>query len=262
MFEWLEMEISAISTPRFHLVDGSVEPELSAVIDRSSLPLPSSYRKFVLKFGNAKLYRVSRTGYLIGVFAGPREVNSNCGIRILHLGFHNGASVYVKLEPGANLSELPIFEYEADSEERVADDFEQWLTESCARARNGFGKKRWADILRGPEPFTAEEEDVIETRRQMHWRMLGVDMDRRHVFEITNTSTRTLPVLTVGVRSRDGRLNGAIFLKVGNVGPGQTAVLHAECYRDLRPPDEIETFLLPDPQPEDRDFYGEFRSRI
>lgn len=65
-------------------------------------------------------------------------------------------------------------------------------------------------------------------------------------------------MLTVGARSKDGRLNGAIRLKIGHVGPGQTAVLHVDCYKDFRPPQEIETFALSDPGPEDREYYSEF----
>jgi hypothetical protein len=256
MFEWLEQEISAIKTPRFHVVDGPVEAKLREAVMQSDLPLPPSYREFVLKFGNAKLYRMPRCdSYRIGVFAGPREATLSDGARIYHLGFHDGASVYVK--PGSNSTELPIFEFESGSEEKVADDFAEWLRESCAHARNTYGKEKWAEIVRGPEPFTVEEQEVIEARRAIQWRVLGIDADGNHIFEMTNASRRALPVLTVGVRSKDRRLNGAVLLKIEHIGPGQTGTVNAGCYKGLVSPREIEVFALPDPQPEDRERYVE-----
>jgi hypothetical protein len=163
--------------------------------------------------------------------------------------------VYVK--PQSSSTELPVFEFEAGTEEKVADDFEEWLRESCAHARNTYGKEKWAEIMHGPEPFTVEEQEVIEARRAIQWQVLGIDADGNHIFEVTNASGHALPVLTVGARSKDHRLNGAVRLKIGLIGPGQKGVVHADCYKDLVSPQEIEVFALPDPQPEDRERYDE-----
>jgi hypothetical protein len=231
MFEWLEHEISIIKTPRFHVVDGPVEAKLREAVMHSGLPLSPSYKEFVLKFGNAKLYRRAQSdGYRVGVFAGPSS------------------------------TEFPVFEFESGSEEKVADDFEEWLRESCAHARNTYGKEKWAEIVRGPEPFTVEERQLIEARHAIQWRVLGIDADGNHIFEVTNASGRALQLLTVGVCSKDHRLNGAIRLKIGHIGPGQTGIVHADCYKDLVSPHVIEVFALPDPQPEDRERYAELRS--
>jgi hypothetical protein len=256
VFDWLEQEIRAIKTPRFHLVDGPADLRMRQAVTASKLPLPAPYREFVLKFGNAKLYRTGITAYRIGVFAGPREKILMEGTRFYQIGFHGGASVCVL--PTAQTAGSPIYELESGVTEKAGDDFAEWLARSCARAKDGYGLEKWAEILRGPAPFTPEEEQILEARRQIRWRMVGIDADGNHVFEISNTGRRTLPVLTVGVRSRDKRLNGAVFLRIGHVGPGETAVLHADCYKDLRPPEDIEVFALPDPQPEDREEYGEF----
>ncbi len=259
MFEWLEQEISAIETPRFHVVDGPVEAKLQEAIMHSRFPLPPSYREFVLKFGSAKLYRRTKSdSYRIGVFAGPREAILNDGTHIYHIGFHDGASVYVK--PRSVSTELPIFEFESNSEEKVADNFEAWLRGSCAQARNTYGNEKWAEIVRGPEPFTVEEREVIEVRRAIQWRVLGIDAGGNHVFAVTNASRRALPVITVGARSSDRRLNGTVLLKIGHIVPGQTGIVLAGCYKGLISPHEIEVFALPDPQPEDRERYAELRS--
>jgi hypothetical protein len=260
MFEWLEQEIFAIKTPRFHVVDGPAEAKLREAVRQSNLPLPPAYREFVLKFGNAKLYRMAASdSYRIGIFAGPKEATLADGTGIYHLGFHDGASVYVKPEPNSTV--LPIFEFESGSEEKVADDFGGWLTESCVQARSAYGREKWAEIVRGPEPFTAEENEVIEARRLIQWRVLGIDAEGNHIFELVNAGSRTLPVLTVGVRSKDRRLNGAVLLKIGHIRPGQTGIVHTDCYKDLMSPRDIEIFALPDPQPEDREQYAELRSR-
>ena len=68
-----------------------------------------------------------------------------------------------------------------------------------------------------------------------------------------------LPALTIGVRSKDQELNGLIRLNVSRVGPGQVSVLNVGCYKKLVPPEEIEVFAVPDPQPEDRNYYYEFK---
>jgi len=260
MFEWLEEEISKVKTPRFHVVDGPADAKLREAVTEAGLDVPPAYKEFVLKFGNAKLYRNTRnSSYQIGVFASPREAVLGSGKRIYHIGFHNGASVYLKHL--SNSSPLPIFEFESSWEEAVASSFEEWLSESCASARKKYGKARWAEILRGPKPFSGEENEIIEARRLVSWRVLGIDPDGNHIFEITNTGRRALMALTVGARSKDGRLNGAIRLDVRHVGPGETALLHASCYKDLVQPQEVDVFALPDPQPEDRDYYWEFKEK-
>lgn len=256
MFEWLELELSLIKTPRFHLIEGPADLKLAELVTQSSLPVPSSYKQFILKFGNAKLYRTARTSYRIGIFAGPREATLHDGTHIYHLGFHEGASVYVK--PESSPGDFPIFEFEDKSEERVAKSFEEWLAASCTLARNKYTKGKWAEILRGPNLFTPEEEEIIETRRRIRWQVLGIDADGNHIFEVTNAGSRSLPLITIGLRSKDRRLNGAVRLNIRHVGPDQTAVLHAACYKNLVPPEDIEVFALPDPQPEDRDYYYEF----
>src|ERR1700722_7796919 len=117
MFEWLERELSAIKTPRFHLVDGPADTKLREAVTQSDLPLPSSYKDFVLTFGNAKLYRLSRCGYRIGVFAGPREKYLADGTRNYEVGFHEGATAY--FVQSVNQFEFPVFELESGSREMV-----------------------------------------------------------------------------------------------------------------------------------------------
>jgi hypothetical protein len=257
MFEWLERELSLIKTPHFHLVDGPADKRLREAVNASSIRLPSSYQEFVLNFGNAKLYRdSSNNSYRIGVFCAPRMAVLEDGTHIYHIGFHDGASVYVK--ESSDLKDGPIFEFEEDSEEIVADSFEEWLTASCANIRDAYTRDQWEEIVRGPRPFTAEEAEIIKARGSIHWALLGIDGERNHVFEVMNQSSRRLSSLTIGVRSKDGRLNGAIHLDIAHIRPGQKDIVRANCYKNLISPQEIEIFGLPDPKPEDRDYYWEF----
>jgi hypothetical protein len=256
MYEWLEDEIRSIKTPRFHVVDGPAVAKLKDAVLKSDLPIPRSYREFVLKFGNAKLYhRAKNDSYEVGVFAAPRAAELDKGTRVFHLGYHDGASVYVKIDE--NSTECPVFEYDCGAEENVAADFEQWLTESCDRARSRYPGRTWEQIIRGPEPFTATEHELIEARRRIRWAVVGIDAEGDHIIEVENRGTRPLRLLTVGVRSKDRRLNGAVRIRIGHIMPGQRDIVHASCYKDLRPPGEIELFSLPDPQPEDRERFPE-----
>ncbi len=256
MFEWLSRELASIQTPRFHVVDGTVDPKLRSAVASSSLALPGSYQDFVLEFGNAKLYRQSRSGYTIGVFAAPRSAKPGDLAEIYQIGFHNSRAIYVGCS--AWDSDWPVYRGGKGPARKVAGDFHEWLVAACDAARNSYPPDKWAQIMRGPARFSQDEEHIIAARRRFEWRVLEIDQSGDRVIEVKNGSDRLLPVLTIGVRSRDGRLNGAIRLKVGHVHPGQTDVLRSPCYKDLFRPEEIELFSLPDPQPEDREYYPEF----
>lgn len=257
MFEWLETEISAIKTPRFHVVDGPADENLRETVVGSIVPMPTAYKDFVLRFGNARLYRQARNNsYCIGVFRAPREAVLDDGTAIYYIGFHDGASVYIK--GASNPASAPIFESEAESSEKVASSFDEWLRKSCAYAKSRYSKKKWAEIIRGPDPFSLEERDIIEARKLIHWRVVRIDTEGNHIVEVTNASKRTLNALTIGVRSSNGRLNGAIRVNVRDIRPGQTALLSVDCYKNIASPNDVELFSLSDPMPEDRDFYIEF----
>jgi hypothetical protein len=256
MFEWLEREISEIKTPGFHSIDGPANARMQNAILKSGTVLPTGYREFVLRYGNARLYRRSYSGYRVGVFAGPRSARLDNGQPICHVGFHEGARIYVK--PLTSSEALPIYEFEEGPERKVADNFEEWLEISCTNARKVYGKAIWAKILHGPKPFTIAENQILEARRMMLWRVLGLDPAGRFVFEVTNKGQYLLQALTIGVRSKDERLNGAVRLNVGDIGPGEKKLLQVDCYKDLVRPEEIEVFDFPEPKPEERDYFWEF----
>ena len=79
-------------------------------------------------------------------------------------------------------------------------------------------------------------------------------------FEVHNGSDRVLPFLSIGVRGRHGEINGGAWLPVSSVLPGQTRVIERDCYKKWLRPENVEVFDLPDPEPEDRDRYWEFKA--
>jgi hypothetical protein len=110
-----------------------------------------------------------------------------------------------------------------------------------------------------PPPFTAEELAIVEARRQFTWRVVGVAPGGEVLYEVTNGSNRNLPFLSIGIRGKVGNLQGGVWLPVGHILPGQTAVIAKDTYRDLLDPDDVEAYALPDPEPKQRARYWEFR---
>lgn len=106
---------------------------------------------------------------------------------------------------------------------------------------------------------------IVKARKQFRWRVVGVAPNKDLRFEIHNGSAMTLPYLSVGVRGKlrppkHGPLNGRVFLPVGPIRPGETKVVEFGCYKKLISPEDTEAFALPDPGPEDREQYWEFRT--
>ena len=259
MYEWLEQEIAEVKTPGFHVVDGVPSEAFQREVLRGAVSLPPSYREFIFRFGNARLYKQG-SGYLLGVQAIPDQARSETAEPLLRIGHFDDARAYLKQtllstpEP-----ESPIFEWTSHGLIEIAGSFGDWLEKRSNTARRRYGKRRWAEILRGPKPFSEEEEAIVAARRQFKWRLLGVSDDSLCRFEVENNSSRTLPYLSIGVRSRDGRVSGRVWLPVAQLPPGTKVVITKECYKGVMSPEELEAFPLEDPGPQDRDRYWEFR---
>jgi hypothetical protein len=262
MFEWLEKEIEEIRTPRFHVVDGPANARLREAVETTPFRLPQSYRAFVLRFGNAKLYRNSRrNSYQVSVFAGPRRGISKLAGDNFQIGFADDAYAYVRAPADISVAgDAQVFEATTAELCRVGEDFEEWLWRRCDAARRGFGADGWRKIMVGPDPFTADEQSIVNARREFRWELIGIDAKGDHLIKVQNDSDRVLPFLSLGVRSKDGRLNGGQYLRVQNLQPGHGEILAVDCYKDLVAPEQVELFSLPDPGPEDRGHYWEFRA--
>lgn len=258
MFDDLEREIREIGGT-FHICDGPADSQLAEAINNASVSFPRSYVEFVLKFGNAKLYR-KLSYHKVGVLGAPREeIRIATNETVYHIGHYDSSKAYFKqilLKPD---SESPVFEGRSGTLQKVADGFEQWLKKRCNAARRTYRKAEWQQIVAGPLPFTPQEQDIINARRLFTCRVVGVASDGKLWFEIHNGSDTVLPYLSVRLWRADGKLEGGVWLPVSHIGPGKTAVVEHESYRGLVDPHQLEYSIKPDPQPDERDRYWEFK---
>jgi hypothetical protein len=264
MFESLMDEMSQIKTRKFHLVDGPASPELRAAVEASGWRLPPPYEKFVLRFGNAKLYRRS-SSWLVEVYAGPREAVSAEGELLVHFGRTQTSLAYFKESLLVEGSESPVFEWRhGQGLRQTADGFLDWFTSKCRWARKQYSKKEWEAIESGPTPLTQRELAVVEARKHFRWRVVGIAANGDLQFEIHNGSNSVLPSISLGFRGRlrppkSGPLNGGIHLPVSSIAPGATKIVEFDCYKQFVAPEDAEVFDLPDPGPEDREQYWELQ---
>ncbi|MEG3977456.1 hypothetical protein QT970_22930 [Microcoleus sp. herbarium8] len=259
MFDWLRDEMGRIKTRKFHVVDGPLLDEQRELVERSDLPVPPSYKEFVIQFGSAKLYRQGSI-YLVQVFNVPTNAQSDDGHVLLHFGRTDIALAYFResmLVPG---EESPVFEWEHEQGVlEAASSFEEWLKARCFEARKLFTNKEWAAIEEGPPPFTEQEQAIVESRRKFRWQVIGIADNGNLMFEVHNGSNMVLPFLSIGVRAKNGKLNGGVWLPVSSIQPGKTCILEQDCYKKWLLPEEVDVFEKPDPEPEERDRYWEFR---
>ena len=254
MYEWLKKEIQKVKTRRFHVVDGP--SPASQLFGGAGDPPPPSYREFLSLFGGARLYHRGGS-YLLGV---RREAVVAPDGNLWCIGHFDEYRAYFRRQELASDCEAPVYEWSRGGLREVGESFDVWLESRARSARRSLGRKAWKQIMDGPSPFTLNERTIVEARKQFRWRVVGVNPSSGALrFEISNGSNRTLPYLSLGVRARDGRMEGGVRLPVASIEPGTVRVIERECYKGILAPDEVEVFSLPDPEPEDRDRYWEFR---
>lgn len=259
MFEWLVEEIEEVKTQKYFVVDGPASDELKRAIENEQYGLPQSYKAFVLRFGKVKLHRY-RFGYQLGVLAAPipAEAKSD-GEALLCVGNYQDRRAYFKVSQLDDGKESPIFESGPGGIVKAASGFEAWLQQHDAAIRKKLGKRQWAAIVKGPPPFSPEEQAILDARRGHQWRWVETTATGNVVLELTNGSERALPFYSVGVRSMKRDVNGTLRVPTQDLAPGQTRRYERECYNQLIPRDQLELFTLPDPGPEDRESYWEFK---
>lgn len=260
-FDWLADEISACGTRKFYLVDGPLPTERRAAMENAHLPMPQSYKAFISRFGNANLYRKGSI-YLVRIFAAPR-----CEMckkeEFWQFGQTDFALAYFKESSLITGHESSVFEWRhSQGMRKAAGGFEEWLIKKCMAAKKRFNKKDWEAIKSGPPAFNALEKAIIEARKAFKWRVAGMADDGDILFEVYNGSRIILPYLSIGVRKVSGEQIGGIWIPISSVLPGQTITIRKACYKDRFSPEEIEIFDLPDPSPEERDLYWEFRESM
>ena len=258
MYEWLEAEINEINSTKFYLLNRKVDTSLNQQAKNGSL-LPPSYIKFIHQFGLAKLYKNQTSGfYYVGVIYPPQEIILKNGEKLLQIGHFDDATVYFRYSLLSPNQESPVYEWSEDGIELIAESFEQWLFARSRDARDFYSDEEWQEIL-NPKPFTSEESDIVKARRQFNWQLMGFDQDGNIMIKVTNNSLLTLPYLSIGLRAKDNKLQGKIWLDVSGVKSGQENIIKHPAYKEFISPDNVELYQLDDPLPEERKQFWEFR---
>lgn len=111
-----------------------------------------------------------------------------------------------------------------------------------------------------PKPFSKMELGIIEARKLFHWRHIGFTENGNSLFEVSNGSAMTLSYFSIGVQGKGGtKLIGGVWLNVSAIAPGQTGEVEHQCYKEMLNPEEHEFFSSPEPTPETRDKFWEFK---
>jgi hypothetical protein len=261
MFDWLANEIATIKTRKFHIVDGPAAADLRRAIQTTKLAAPRSFKEFALRFGNAQLYRHDEIDlHSVRVYASMKATSTGQGEPLFEIGKYEDHFAYFKADLLSGEKESPVFEWIMPTGylRKAADGFEAWLTRRCQAARKQYSKRRWAEIVAGPQPLTAEERAMLAARKKFKWKVVGIAKNGDVKFQVTNASKLVLPYLSIGLRGKTIGEGGA-FLPVGSIRPGQTKIVQFDCYKDVEPPDEIVAFAITDLGPEDRNHYWEFQ---
>jgi hypothetical protein len=258
MFEWLAKEIASIKTKRFHVIGRGLDAEDRKKLENVCPDFPPSYLAFLRKFGEARLYR-SGGGYDVIVKGLPEKiVNVTHGV-MYFIGWHDDEKAFFFADRLVAGEESPVYQLGEAGFHMAAGSFAEWLQAACHAARMRYNEDEWRAILKGPPPWTRQERAILERRRGFECALVGVSVSGGLLFKVTNHSQGTLPFLSIGLRSKQGTLEGGAWLPTGHLRPGETAIIEKQCYQGLIPPDDLELVPLPDPEPEDRARYWEFR---
>lgn len=257
-FHWLEQEVAEVKTAKFFGFDPLSADEMASV-EHHSPQLPADYLAFVHRFGFARLYR-QHVGYALGVRGVPTRVTSASKEEPIDIGHYLDQTAYFKGKMLRRNGNSPVFEASSSKLVRCADSFAEWLKARAAEARAALGSKKWAEIVRGPRPFTAKEQQVLDARAKFRWRALEAAEDGDAQIEVGNDSTRRLPFFTLGVRDSRGGFDGRVWLPVKHIKPGSVQVVRHDAYKEYIPQQFREFFEVGPPGPEDREHYWEFRA--
>ena len=265
-YDWLHEALKLNHNRKFHAVEGPPADDIRQLIE-DAWKMPPSYRQFVLQFGEAHFFREGGS-YLLEIFRAPHQWTIG-GEEVCYIGRTDSTKTFLKPNLDEEDIESPVYElFYQGGLQKTADSFDQWLAMKWrSRTRRFRTKANLQAAMTAAEPFTAAELAIVAARRQFVWRSLGMTEDGGIRVEITNNSTLQLPYLSIGVAGvRQGStlpasLIGWCSVEVRDLQPGQSVVLEMGAYKSLaRHFSSRELVERPDPDPEDRELYCEFRT--
>jgi hypothetical protein len=156
----------------------------------------------------------------------------------------------------AAVYELEYWDGEYEIEKRYSS-FYEWLLDNYEIVKQNMSEAQWGEILNGPAPFTKSELHIIEARKEFSYSLLGfTEAGDARIF-VENKSQTLLPYLTIGVAEQPLQ---TYWLPVDDLKPGESKILTVDLYKKFIPRDRIKLFELPDPEPEDRNIFWEFKA--
>ncbi|VTR99026.1 Uncharacterized protein OS=Planctomyces maris DSM 8797 GN=PM8797T_10294 PE=4 SV=1 [Tuwongella immobilis] len=232
---------------------GKESGDITAALSLSSA-FPPSYIEFLTRYGGVKLFREG-FGYQMAVLPTPMKVDDDDYGDLYQFGWYHDSFCYFSptfMKPGA---ESPVYEIDDGELVMVAPSFSEWFS-------------RGATALLSQQPlmgegelavtFSEQEQAIVRRRTQYQWHITG-RTEKFVVINMTNLSDATLDFITIGVRSIDRSLNGAVRVDVRDLAVGMSKDIPLDCYSELVHPSQVELFNLPEPSPATRSMYFEFQ---
>jgi hypothetical protein len=264
-FDFIHEAIKEVTYPRFFHLQPLTDFERKQL---DSLPqLPPSYVEFLNTFGRAKFFReLDQDTHHLFVFPPADQMHFYGDSYMMKAAATDWTGVSFKFSELAIGAEPPLYDIATGiapaSPRRRADSFMDWLTRAWERCRRRYTKKAWARVMAGPEPFTPEEQRILQIRRGFSWRQLPA-YNGMVAIEFTNASDGHLTRYSIGVKDKYGlRMVGGFFVDVAHVAPGMTAIVHVPLggYSHMLAAEISVLFDKGEPKPESRGDFWEFRA--
>lgn len=257
-YAWIHEELAQIHTNKFFVFDKDVDESAIRKLEEQFGILPDDYKSFLLSFGGSRFFRKydsSNGSYVVDVLAKPCWYRGRNSPSIIFGGYGEMVSLFPKKE-GSPKFENEVLEGHVLGGRFIASSFDEWLKKRFESARKSYSKKRWELVLKGPAPFTEQEQQIVDAIPLFTFQIVGIARNKDLKIKVHNGSKIRLPYLSVGVHV-PGCMYGGIYLKVGDIAPGETRIVQQDAYKDLYPPKKVELFREPLPDPSERPFYGE-----
>lgn len=261
IFEIIHQARKEVAYPRFFHCQPLTDFERKRL---AALPqLPPSYVEFLNTFGRARFFRELESDvHHLFIFPPPETMDFYGDSYMMEVAATDSTGVSFKFSELAYGAEPPLYDIALGiapaSPRRRADSFLDWLTRAWERCRRRYTKKAWARVMAGPEPFTPEEQRIVDIRRGFSWRQLP-PQNGSIAIEFTNASGGYLPRYSIGIKDKDRfGMVGGFAPEVAHIGPGMTAVVHVPLggYSHLLTAENAVLFDKGEPKPESRgDFW-------
>jgi hypothetical protein len=227
--------------------------DTTALLSLSSA-FPPSYIEFLTRYGGVKLFREG-LGYLMTVSPTPVKVDDDEYGELFRFGSYDDSYYYFSPTSMKPNEESPVYAFVDGELVPVAHSFSEWISLGSTELLSRQTPMPDGEVTTA---FSEQEQMIVRHRRQYLWQIIG-RTEKFVVINITNASDATLDCITLGVRSIDRTINGAVKVDVRDVAKGMSKNINLDCYSHLVHPSRVELFNLPEPTPSTRSTYFEFQ---